>query len=93
MAHSMGAKVLVDGAQMAAHGNVDVQGLGADFYAFSGHKLYGPTGVGVLFGRRQLLRAMPPWHGGGDMISEVRLHQPSCLFLHIHEDKTDSTMS
>uniref|UniRef100_A0A7S4G7Z7 cysteine desulfurase n=1 Tax=Eutreptiella gymnastica TaxID=73025 RepID=A0A7S4G7Z7_9EUGL len=73
MAHSMGAKVLVDGAQMAAHGNVDVQGLGADFYAFSGHKLYGPTGVGVLFGRRQLLRAMPPWHGGGDMISEVRL--------------------
>lgn len=53
------------------HGSVDVQSLGADFYAFSGHKVYGPTGVGVLYGRRDLLRAMPPYQGGGDMIAEA----------------------
>ena len=71
MAHACGAKVLVDGAQAAPHFPVDVQALGCDFYAFSGHKLYGPTGIGVLWGREELLEAMPPWHGGGDMIAQV----------------------
>jgi cysteine desulfurase/selenocysteine lyase len=70
-AHAAGAKVLVDGAQAVAHIKVDVQDLGCDFYAFSGHKLYGPTGIGVLYGREELLEAMPPWHGGGEMISHV----------------------
>ncbi len=70
-AHQAGAVVLVDGAQSVAHGPVDVQSLGCDFFAFSGHKLYGPTGVGVLYGRETLLEAMPPWQGGGDMIRTV----------------------
>jgi cysteine desulfurase/selenocysteine lyase len=70
-AHAAGAKVLVDGAQAVAHQAVDVQALGCDFYAFSGHKLYGPTGIGALYGRRELLAAMPPWQGGGDMIRTV----------------------
>ncbi|PKO88983.1 MAG: cysteine desulfurase CsdA [Betaproteobacteria bacterium HGW-Betaproteobacteria-12] len=72
MAHRVGAVVLVDGAQAVAHLPVDVADLDCDFYAFSGHKLYGPTGIGVLYGRRALLDAMPPWQGGGDMIREVR---------------------
>lgn len=71
LAHSAGALVLVDGAQAVAHQPVDVQALGCDFYAFSAHKLYGPTGVGVLYGRHELLQAMPPWQGGGDMILTV----------------------
>ncbi|HTY92974.1 MAG TPA: cysteine desulfurase [Steroidobacteraceae bacterium] len=70
-AHARGVPVLVDGAQAVAHARVDVQALGADFYAFSGHKLYGPTGIGVLFGREELLADMPPWQGGGDMILNV----------------------
>jgi cysteine desulfurase/selenocysteine lyase len=70
-AHAAGARVLVDGAQAVAHIKVDVQDLDCDFYAFSGHKLYGPTGIGVLYGRGELLEAMPPWHGGGEMISHV----------------------
>ena len=70
-AHQVGAVVLVDGAQSVAHGPVDVQSLECDFFAFSGHKLYGPTGVGVLYGREALLEAMPPWLGGGDMIRTV----------------------
>ena len=70
-AHAVGAIVLVDGAQAVAHQPVDVQALGCDFYAFSGHKLYGPTGTGALYGRRELLAAMPPWQGGGDMIRTV----------------------
>lgn len=70
-AHTAGAKVLVDGAQAVAHIKVDVQDLDCDFYAFSGHKLYGPTGIGVLYGREELLEALPPWHGGGEMISHV----------------------
>jgi cysteine desulfurase/selenocysteine lyase len=70
-AHEAGALVLIDGAQWVAHGPTDVQALGADFYAFSGHKLYGPTGIGVLYGRRPLLEAMPPYQGGGDMVERV----------------------
>jgi cysteine desulfurase/selenocysteine lyase len=70
-AHDVGALVMVDGAQGAVHTSVDVQKLGADFYAFSGHKMCGPTGVGVLWGRRELLEAMPPYQGGGEMIRLV----------------------
>lgn len=70
-AHAFGAKVLVDGAQATSHLNVDVQDLDADFYVFSAHKLYGPTGMGVLYGKRDLLNAMPPYRGGGEMIAEV----------------------
>ncbi|MCB9681804.1 MAG: cysteine desulfurase [Alphaproteobacteria bacterium] len=73
LAHAQGALVLVDGAQATPHLPVDVQALGCDFYAFSGHKVCGPTGIGALWGRHHLLEAMPPWQGGGDMISEVRL--------------------
>lgn len=71
MAHEKGAVVLIDGAQAIAHTPVDVQRLGADFYVFSSHKMYGPTGVGVLYGRRELLEAMPPYQGGGEMIAHV----------------------
>lgn len=70
-AHAVGAKVLVDGSQGAVHRPVDVKALGCDFYVFTGHKLYGPTGVGVLYGRYAVLDAMPPWRGGGDMIAHV----------------------
>ena len=70
-AHAVGAKVLVDGCQGAVHMPVDVQALDVDFYAFSAHKLYGPTGIGALYGKRALLDAMPPYQGGGDMISRV----------------------
>ena len=70
-AHAHGAVVLVDGAQAVPHSKVDVRALGCDFYTFSGHKMYGPTGVGVLYGREELLAAMPPWQGGGDMILNV----------------------
>jgi cysteine desulfurase/selenocysteine lyase len=71
MARRAGAVVVIDGAQAAPHTCVDVRELGCDFYAFSGHKLFGPTGVGVLYGRRELLEAMPPYQGGGDMILSV----------------------
>ncbi|MBS0512995.1 MAG: cysteine desulfurase [Proteobacteria bacterium] len=70
-ARAVGARVLVDGAQAVAHMPVDVRALGCDFYAFSGHKLYGPTGIGVLYARHELLQAMPPWQGGGSMIETV----------------------
>ena len=70
-AHAAGAVVLVDGAQAVAHLPVDVQALDCDFYVFSSHKLYGPTGTGVLYGKESLLEAMPPWHGGGEMIKYV----------------------
>ncbi|HTK42451.1 MAG TPA: cysteine desulfurase [Gemmatimonadales bacterium] len=70
-ARARGIPVLVDGAQSAAHLKVDVQALGCDFFVLSGHKLFGPTGIGVLYGREELLERMPPWQGGGDMISTV----------------------
>lgn len=70
-AHRVGAVVLVDGCQGVVHGGVDVQSLDCDFYAFSGHKLYGPTGIGVLYGKRALLEAMSPFMGGGDMVDRV----------------------
>ena len=71
LAHAVGAKVLIDGAQSVAHLSVDVQALDMDFFVFSAHKLFGPTGVGVLYGKRDLLEAMPPYQGGGEMIKEV----------------------
>ncbi len=72
-AHARGVPVLLDGAQAIAHQRVDVQHLDCDFYAFSGHKMYAPTGIGVLYGRESLLAAMPPWQGGGDMILSVSI--------------------
>jgi cysteine desulfurase/selenocysteine lyase len=71
MAHQHGALALIDGAQAVPHLKVDVQALDADFYAFSGHKLIGPTGIGILYGKARLLNAMPPYQGGGDMIRTV----------------------
>jgi cysteine desulfurase/selenocysteine lyase len=76
-ARGVGAKVMLDGAQRAPHGPVDVRRLGVDFYAFSGHKTYGPTGIGVLWGRRELLAAMPPFMTGGQMIDQVTLTDAS----------------
>ena len=70
-AKAVGAVTLIDGAQAVAHLDVDVQAIGCDFYAFSGHKLYGPTGIGVLWGRTELLERMPPWQAGGEMIDRV----------------------
>ncbi|KGA99352.1 cysteine desulfurase SufS [Enterobacteriaceae bacterium RIT814] len=72
-AHQVGAKVLVDGAQAVMHQGTDVQALDCDFYVFSGHKLYGPTGIGVLYVKEDILQAMPPWEGGGSMIATVSL--------------------
>ena len=71
LAHAAGAVVMIDGAQAAPHFPVDVRALACDFYAFSGHKVYGPSGVGALYGRAQLLESLPPWQGGGDMIASV----------------------
>lgn len=73
LAHQHGAKVLIDGAQAIMHHTVDVQVLDCDFYVFSGHKLYGPTGIGVLYVKEDILQAMPPWEGGGSMIATVSL--------------------
>ncbi|HCZ4693016.1 TPA: aminotransferase class V-fold PLP-dependent enzyme, partial [Salmonella enterica subsp. enterica serovar Saintpaul str. CFSAN004147] len=75
LARQHGAKVLVDGAQAVMHHAVDVQALDCDFYVFSGHKLYGPTGIGILYVKEALLQEMPPWEGGGSMISTVSLTQ------------------
>lgn len=77
IAHQHDALILVDGAQAAPHEPIDVQAIGADFYAFSGHKVYGPTGAGVLYGREALLEAMPPWQGGGEMIATVSFETPT----------------
>lgn len=75
LAHQHGAKVLVDGAQAVMHHPVDVQALDCDFYVFSGHKLYGPTGIGILYVKEALLQEMPPWEGGGSMIATVSLSE------------------
>ncbi len=72
LAHEAGAKVLIDGAQSVAHSMVDVQAIDCDLYAFSGHKAFAPTGIGVLYGKQELLEALPPYQGGGEMIKEVR---------------------
>ena len=77
MAHGVGAKVLIDGAQATSHINIDVQALDADFYTFSAHKIFGPTGMGVLYGKRDLLNAMPPYRGGGEMIKLVTFEKTS----------------
>ncbi len=74
-AHAVNAKVLIDGAQAAPHTAIDMRRLGCDFYVFSGHKLFGPSGVGVLYGKQELLSAMPPYQGGGDMIKTVTLEK------------------
>ena len=76
-AHKRGAKVLIDGAQATPHLKIDVRSLNCDFYTFSGHKMYGPTGVGVLYGKRSLLEALPPYQGGGEMIKDVSFTQTS----------------
>jgi cysteine desulfurase/selenocysteine lyase len=75
LAHDRGAVVLLDGAQAVSHADVDVQALDCDFYAFSGHKLYGPSGIGALYGKERLLEGMPPYHGGGDMIRSVTFEE------------------
>ena len=85
LAHERGVPVIVDGAQAVPHLAVDVQALGCDFYVFSGHKVYGPTGIGAMYGKRELWRDMPPWQGGGDMILSVTMEQstwaepPACF--------------
>tara|TARA_Y100000817_G_C16731672_1_gene488272 strand:- start:174 stop:893 length:720 start_codon:yes stop_codon:yes gene_type:complete len=71
IAHQHKIKILIDGAQAVQHIPIDIQKIGADFYCFSGHKLYGPTGIGILYGKKQLLNEMPPYQGGGDMIKSV----------------------
>ncbi len=78
-AHAAGAKLLVDGCQAAPRIAIDMQAIGADFYAFSGHKLYGPTGIGVLWARAEILESMPPWQGGGSMIDEVHFDRITYL--------------
>jgi cysteine desulfurase/selenocysteine lyase len=79
LAHSVGAKILIDGCQAVPRLPVDVQALGVDFYAFSGHKLYGPTGIGVLWARAEILDSMPPWQGGGSMIDKVTFERTTYL--------------
>jgi cysteine desulfurase/selenocysteine lyase len=80
-AHAAGAHVLLDGAQRAPHHRIDVQALGCDFYVCSGHKMYGPTGAGILYGREELLDRMPPWMGGGDMIESVSFERTTYAAL------------
>jgi cysteine desulfurase/selenocysteine lyase len=77
LAHKAGSVVLIDGAQATPHCQVDLQDLDCDFYAFSGHKMYGPTGIGVLYGKLDFLESMPPWRGGGEMISSVSFEEPT----------------
>ncbi len=79
IAHSKGALLLLDGCQAAPRLGIDVAAIGADFYTYSGHKLYGPTGIGVLWGRKALLEAMPPWQGGGAMIDQVTFERTTFM--------------
>jgi len=80
-AHRLGIPVILDGAQGIVHEKIDVQGMGCDFYVFSGHKLYGPTGTGVLYGKRSLLENLPPWMGGGDMVDTVTFEKTTYASL------------
>ena len=75
LAHKAGAHVMIDGAQSVQHTKIDVQDMGCDFFAFSGHKVFGPTGIGILYGRKELLDEMPPWQGGGDMVNCVQFEK------------------
>src|SRR5512140_3771990 len=81
MAHRHGIPVLLDGAQAVPHMSVDVQSIDCDFYTLSGHKMYGPTGVGILYGKAQYLEAMPPYQGGGDMIRSVSFEETTYNIL------------
>ena len=81
VAHRYNVPVLIDGAQSIAHTKVDVQALGADFFVFSGRKIYAPTGIGVVYGRKDLLDILPPWQGGGNMIKDVPSRKPSLMLL------------
>ncbi|MBU2090185.1 MAG: cysteine desulfurase [Alphaproteobacteria bacterium] len=81
LAHAAGAKVLLDGSQAVVHRTVDMQDIDCDFYVFTGHKLYGPTGIGVLYGKAELLESMPPYQGGGDMIRFVTFEKSTCADL------------
>ena len=80
-AHAKGAKVLIDGAQSAPHFKIDVQKMNCDFFVFSGHKMYGPTGIGVLYGKEEILNQMPPYHGGGEMIKDVTMEKSTYACL------------
>ncbi|MCA1746591.1 MAG: aminotransferase class V-fold PLP-dependent enzyme, partial [Bacteroidales bacterium] len=75
LAHEKGVPVLIDGAQIVQHGKVDVQEIGCDFFVFSGHKVFGPTGIGVLYGKEKLLEELPPYQGGGDMVDCVKMEK------------------
>ncbi|HEY5776323.1 MAG TPA: aminotransferase class V-fold PLP-dependent enzyme, partial [Xanthomonadales bacterium] len=77
LAHGVGAKVLVDGAQSVPHFKVDVQAMDADFFVLSGHKMFGPTGIGVVYAKKEILEGMPPWQGGGSMIEKVTFENSS----------------
>ena len=87
LAHAAGVRVLVDGAQAVSHLRVDVQALGADFYVFSGHKVFGPTGIGAVYGKADLLEQLPPWQGGGNMIADVTFERTvyQLSLIHISE--------
>ena len=87
-AHSMGVPVLVDGAQAAPHMHIDVRALDVDFYAFSSHKMYGPAGVGILYGKEEWLEKMPPYQGGGEMISHVSFKKTTFAELHRQHRRT-----
>ena len=91
LAHAHDALILVDGAQAVPHQQVDVREIDADFYVFSGHKMYGPTGIGVLYGKEALLEAMPPWQGGGEMIRTVSFENGT-LFIKINYKPMDKSL-
>lgn len=83
-AHAHGVPVMIDGAQSIPHMKVDVQDLDADFFVFSGHKIYGPTGIGVLYGKEDWLERLPPYQGGGEMIQSVSLKRLSSVNYHLN---------
>jgi cysteine desulfurase/selenocysteine lyase len=90
MAHAQDVPVLIDGAQAAPHIAIDVRDLDCDFYAFSGHKICGPTGTGVLYGKTDLLNAMPPWQGGGDMIASVTFREDHFQYAALQDGSGNS---